>query len=170
MKKVNSFEEFWKLCGESSGKLTISKVNVRGVRTVPFKDAEQKRQYMESFRQKKCEEKEFEREKMLDMVNRVISAQNPSDINGLLLIDTDLTYYKSFGDFRKDHPAAQFPEFQEYQSDQKEWLFERKSDRVKAVQRALAYLTEFEQAKTEQWRKLFPKFFSKYEQKEEGEN
>lgn len=130
---------------------------------MPFKDAEQKRAYMESFRQKKREAKEEARIEMIHTVNNVISQLNPTDVNGLLLIDTDLTYYKSFGDFRRSHPNASYPEYEEYSSDQKIWLFTAKSERIKAVQRAFVYLDQFE-PQTKVWRKQFPKFFSKYEE------
>jgi hypothetical protein len=132
----------------------------------PFKDAEQKRAYMESFRLKKREEKEEARIDMLATVNKTIMSQNRFDINGLLLLDTDLRFYKSFGDYKRSNPSATFPEFLAYQSDFSEWLNERKSERFLAVQKAIEYLTQYE-PKTQVWRKMFPRFFEKYQQKEE---
>jgi hypothetical protein len=132
----------------------------------PFKDAEQKRLYNQHYREQQKEVRESARIEMLRTVNETISKLFPSDVNGLLLIDTDLTFYKTFSDYRRDHPNASFPEFQDYQCDQKEWVFERKSERVEAVSKALEYLDGSE-PKMREWRKTFPKFFEKWVQKKE---
>ena len=131
---------------------------------MPFKDPEAKKRYMENYREKQREQRDQERQEMLSTVNRTIAEQNPFDVNGLRLLDTNLSFYKSFGDYRHDHPNAIFPEYEEYQQDQKGWLNERKNERVLAVSKAIEYLVSFEQnPKIQLWKKLFPKFFKKYE-------
>jgi hypothetical protein len=131
---------------------------------MPFKNPEAKKAYMESYREKKRELRDQERQEMLATFNRTISAQNPLDINSLLQLNTNLTFYKNFGDYKRDHPDAKYENYSEYEEIQKSWLSDRKSERALAVQKALTYLVEFEQnPKIQLWRKLFPKFFKKYE-------
>ncbi|MGD0160340.1 MAG: hypothetical protein ABSB89_08580 [Candidatus Bathyarchaeia archaeon] len=130
----------------------------------PFKDAEQKKRYNQIYRENQRELREEARIEMLRTVNETIAEHNPTDINSLLQLDTDLRFYKTYGDFKRDHPDAQFSEFLTYQSDEKEWLFERQSERVLAVQRALVFLDGSE-PKMRIWREMFPRFFEKYEHK-----
>jgi hypothetical protein len=135
---------------------------------MPFKDTESKKRYNQHYREQQAELKAEAKADMLRTINRTIAERNPFDMNGLLLLDTDLSFYKTFGDFRRDHPDAKFPEFLDYQSDQKEWLFQAKSERALAVQRAITFLDGSE-PKMQIWREMFPRFFERYEKRELNE-
>lgn len=112
-------------------------------------------------REKLALNRRLEREEMLATVNETISKLNPSDVNGLLLIGSNLRT-PLFGEYLREHPNAKWGEYDEYREDQQEWISERKSERFNAVQKAIEYLDEFE-PKAQVWRKLFPEFFKKHE-------
>lgn len=138
---------------------------------MPYKNSEQKKQYMKAYREKhqthrqeKALERKQEKEEMIRTINETISKLNPDDINCLLQLDSNLlkSYYEDFGDYRREFPKATFEDYQEYLNEEREWIGERKSERKEAFKVAVGWLIQTRHSKIKTWMEMFPKFFEKY--------